>query len=417
MRFAVIGLNHETATTDIREKVAFIESKKIEAINILLDEGIDEVVIISTCNRSEIYIVEYKDNIDKKIEKVINFYNDFFDLNDIEKYLYVKKDKEAIIHLYRVCSGLDSIVLGEDQILGQVRESHEFSMDIGGSKKVLNKLFREAISTSKKIKSELKISEHPLSISYIGVKFLKEKLNGLEDKKALLIGLGDIGSLTLKYLVHENMSEIYMINRNHKKVIDISKEYPQVIPIDYYDRYETLNKVDILITATSSPHVIIKGEEIKEVESKLTILDLAMPKDVDKNVVKHKNVTLYNIDDLKDISIENKNKREELSEIGLKIIKQDVKEFMIWLDTIKVDPIIKYLNEKSEIIKSDTLDYIYKKIDLDKRDKEIISKMVNSALKRLTREPILKLKETENEELRETYIKALTDLYNIKRDM
>lgn len=414
MNFAVIGINHKTAPIEIREKVAFTDSKKIEGINILLDKSIDEVVILSTCNRSEIYIVNYSEQIEANINNVIEFYSDFFYLKEIKKNIYFKKDKDAVMHLYKVTSGLDSIVLGEDQILGQVKTAHHFSMDIGGSKKILNKLFNEAVKTAKSIKSTLKISEHPLSISYIGVKFLKDKLNRLSDKNALIIGLGKIGILTLEYLIEENTNKIYMINRNHKKVVDLVKEYPSVIPVDYHNRYEILKNVDILVTATSSPHTIIEHNKLKNINNKLTILDLALPKDVDKKVTKLENITLFDIDDLKNISIQNENKRKELSKKAELIISEQIAEFYVWLKNIKVDPIIKFFNEKCEIIKEDTLDYIIRKVDLDNRDTKIISKMITSSLKRIMRDPILKLKKIDDEDKRETYIKVLQELFDFK---
>lgn len=414
MNFAVVGLNHDTATIDIREKVAFTDSKKIEGINKILDLGIDEVVILSTCNRSEIYISIYDGKINQKIEELKCFYSEFFNIDDIENYLYFKKNEEAVMHLFKVTSGLDSIVLGEDQILGQVKDSHEFSMEIGGSSKVFNKLFREAVSTSKKIKNTLKISEHPLSISYIGVKFLRNKVESFKNKNALIIGLGKMGKLTLKYLLEEEVDNIYMINRNHKKVVDLSKEYSKVKPVDYYDRYKILNDVDILITATTSPHVIIKKDEIKDINKSLTILDLAIPKDVENCVTDIENITLYDIDDLKDISLENENKRKGLSSKAEKIIKEDINEFYNWLKNTKIDPIIKHFNNKCESIHNDTLEYILRKIDLDSRDEKIISTMINSALKRIIRNPILKLKEIEDEEKREKYIEVLKELFEIE---
>lgn len=414
MNFAVVGLNHDTATIDIREKVAFTDNKRIEGINRILDLGIDEVVILSTCNRSEIYISTYNGKINEKIEEIKNFYSEFFSVDDIEKYLYSKKNEDAVIHLFKVTSGLNSIVLGEDQILGQVKDSHEFSMEIGGSSKVFNKLFREAVSTSKKIKNTLKISEHPLSISYIGIKFLKNKLGSFKNKNALIIGLGKMGKLTLKYLLEEDLDNIYMINRNHKKVVDLCKEYSKVKPVDYYDRYEILKDIDILITATNSPHVIINKDEIKDIKKSLTILDLAIPKDVDKNVSDIENITLYDIDDLKDISIDNENKRIELSSKAEIIIKEDINEFYNWLKNTKIDPIIKYFNNKCESIHNDTLEYILRKIDLDNRDEKILSNMINSALKRIIRNPILKLKEIDDEEKREKYIEVLKELFEIE---
>lgn len=168
MNIGVVGVNHNLAPINVREAVSFTDTKKIEAINILLDKEIEEVVIISTCNRSEIYI--NAENIDIKINELSDFYEQYFGVKDINKYLFKKTNLEAIQHLFEVTAGLDSLVLGEDQILGQVRDAHEFCMKLGATKKVFNKLFRDAITTSKEIKTITKISQQPLSISYIGVK-------------------------------------------------------------------------------------------------------------------------------------------------------------------------------------------------------------------------------------------------------
>ena len=173
MDVAVIGVNHHLAPIQIREKVSFTDSQKIEAINVLLDQDINEIVILSTCNRSEIYI--HANTIDEKINVIKNFYEEFFHDDEIKNFLFSKTGERAMGHLFEVASGLDSIVLGEDQILGQVKKAHEFSMQLGASKKYFNKLFREAIMTAKEIKNTTKISEQPLSISYIAIKLLKEK--------------------------------------------------------------------------------------------------------------------------------------------------------------------------------------------------------------------------------------------------
>ena len=180
MNIGVIGLNHNLAPINIREHVSFTDIQKIEAINYFLDRDIEEVVILSTCNRSEIYI--QAKNIDEKINLVEDFYEEFFNAKGIKEYLFSKKYTSAIEHLFKVASGLDSIVLGEDQILGQVKDAHDFSMQLGSSKKIFNKLFREAVNIAKDIKNTTKISHQPLSISYIGIKFLQNKVGNLEGK-------------------------------------------------------------------------------------------------------------------------------------------------------------------------------------------------------------------------------------------
>ena len=411
MEIGVIGINHNVAPIEVREKVSFTESQKIEAINILLDESIDEVVILSTCNRSEIYI--QGEEIEEKISVVRKFYREFFNLDNIDNFMFSYKNKEAIIHLFKVTSGLDSIVIGEDQILGQVKEAHDFSMKLGSSKKIFNKLFREAITTAKDIKHSIKISQQPLSISYIGVKFLKEKIGTIEGKKALVIGVGKMNQLTIKYLQEEKIDTIYLSNRNHGKIKEVEDEYGNIVPIKFEDRYKVINEVDIVVSATSSPHVIIKKEEMPPITKNICMMDIALPRDIDQSVDEIENVQVYDIDDLKYIHDQNDIKRKELADEGYKIIIAKIEEFEEWANSLKIDPTIKSLNKKCSEIKEDTLDYITRKVDLDNRDKKIIDKMVTSALRRLVREPILNLKQVKDEGRRDEYIKIIEELFEI----
>jgi glutamyl-tRNA reductase len=410
VEFAVIGLNHQTASADVREKAAFSDMKKLEIINELLDKGIEEVVILSTCNRSEMYIAGNEKNLDRYIEVVKSYYMKILHTEE-EKHLYIKQGEEAIYHLYYVASGLDSIVIGEDQILGQVKDAHSLAMSVGSSKKILNKIFREAVSTAKNIKATLKISEQAMSISYIGVKFLKEKIENIRDKSVLIVGIGKMGRLSLKYMIEEVSGKIYVAYRNRQKILDILEEYPQVIAVDYKDRYKALQQVDILITATASPHVVFKLEDMQQLNKELYIMDMAIPRDVEASVGNVDNIHLYNVDNLKSISSLNEKRREQLSEEAKEIIKSDIEVLKVWFSTLNVDPIIKSLKEKCEVIQQDTLDYLNRKLDLDNRDKKIIEKMLNSSLKRLIREPILRLKEMEDYEKRKQYAKVLEELF------
>lgn len=411
MNIGVIGVNHNLAPINIRENVSFTDIQKIEAINYFLDKGIEEVVILSTCNRSEIYI-QSKD-IEQKIELVENFYEEFFNAKGIKEYLFSKKHALAIEHLFKVTSGLDSIVLGEDQILGQVKDAHDFSMQLGSSKKVFNKLFREAITTAKEIKNTTKISHQPLSISYIGVKFLQDKIGDLEGKKALVIGVGKMSKLTMKHLEEEKVDTIYVSNRSHGKVKELEDEFKGIVPIKYEDRYKVMNDVDIVISATASPHIVIKHDEMPMVNRKILMMDIALPRDIDPKINELENIEVYDIDNLKDIHDKNDKKRKELAEIGYRMISEKIKEFLEWLDSIKIDPTIESLNDKCLEIREDTLDYIYRKTNLDSRDKKIIDKMLTSALKRLIREPIINLKQTKDKGKREEYIKLVEELFEL----
>lgn len=413
MNIGVVGVNHNLAPINVREVVSFTDTKKIEAINILLDRDINEVVILSTCNRSEIYI--HAENIEEKVDELVNFYSEYFGVKDIDKYLFKKTNLDAIKHLFDVTAGLDSIVLGEDQILGQVRDAHEFSMKLGGTKKVFNKLFRDAVTTSKEIKTITKISQQPLSISYIGVKLLKEKIGSLEGKNVLIIGLGKMNLLTLNHLEEEKTNKIYIANRNIEKIKEIESKFDNIIPIKYSDRHKILEEesIDIVVSATSSPHLVIKYDEMPKLDKKIYIMDIALPRDVDTRLKELDYVELYDIDDLKEIQDKNDIKRNELAQKAEKIIDEKIDEFLEWLDLTFMDPTIQSLNCKCKEIKDDTLEYIFRKIDLNQHEKKIIDKMVGSALKRVIREPIMNLKQVKNKGQREEYIKVIEDLFEI----
>ena len=413
MNIGVVGVNHNLAPINVREAVSFTDTKKIEAINILLDREIDEIVILSTCNRSEIYISG--ENIQQKVDEVANFYKDYFGVKDIEQYLFKKTNLEAIQHLFDVTAGLDSLVVGEDQILGQVKDAHEFCMKLGATKKVFNKLFRDAVTTSKEIKTITKISQQPLSISYIGVKLLKEKMGTLEGKNALIVGLGKMNLLTLNHLEEENVKNIYIANRNIEKTKEIENKFDNIIPIEYSDRHKIIQEksIDIVISATSSPHLVIKYDDMPKLDKKIYIMDIALPRDIDTKLKELNYVELYDIDDVKEIHDKNDIKRNELAQKAQEIIKIKIDEFTEWLDLTFIDPTIQSLNSKCIEIKEDTLEYIFRKIDLNQREQKIIDKMLGSALKRVIREPIINLKQVKNKGQREEYIKVIEDLFEI----
>ena len=374
MNIGVVGVNHNLAPINVREAVSFTDTKKIEAINILLDREIDEIVILSTCNRSEIYISG--ENIQQKVDEVANFYKDYFGVKDIEQYLFKKTNLEAIQHLFDVTAGLDSLVVGEDQILGQVKDAHEFCMKLGATKKVFNKLFRDAVTTSKEIKTITKISQQPLSISYIGVKLLKEKMGTLEGKNALIVGLGKMNLLTLNHLEEENVKNIYIANRNIEKTKEIENRFDNIIPIEYSDRHKIIQEksIDIVISATSSPHLVIKYDDMPKLDKKIYIMDIALPRDIDTKLKELNYVELYDIDDLKEIHDKNDIKRNELAQKAQEIIKIKIDEFTEWLDLTFIDPTIQSLNSKCIEIKEDTLEYIFRRSEERRVGKECRSR-------------------------------------------
>lgn len=416
MQIALIGLNQDSAPIHVRNRASYTDSQKIEAINTLLDMGIEEVVILATCGRNEIYICGGESRIQEHIREVERFFDEFFEIPDIRKHLYVKTGKEAVRHLMTVTCGLDSIVLGEDQILGQVKEAHNLAMDIGSSKKVLNRLFRDAATSSKRIKTDLKLSEHPMSISYIGVKFLLERLGTFKDKRFLIVGTGKMGQLALNYVMESEPGAVYMTNRNHQKVIDLCGDFPEIRMIPYEERYHMIPEVDVVITATASPHSVIKRSEMPVLRGSVYFMDLAVPQDVDPEIATMPGATLFNVDSLMRISEENEKRRQALAVEAQALIEEDIREFSDWMHSVKADPAIVSLNALRKQIEEDTFDYLSRKLNMDNRDRRLMEKMISSALKRMIREPIIKLKSLKDEAEINQYTRAVEELFQFRRD-
>ncbi|MDF2613086.1 MAG: glutamyl-tRNA reductase [Clostridia bacterium] len=410
MSLGVVGVNH-LCPISIREKVSFTHTKKIEALQYLKGQGIKEVIVLSTCNRSEIYI--WDEEIEEKIEIVQRFYSTFFRGKEVHSYLVSKTGKKAIKHLYHVAAGLDSIVIGEDQILGQVREAWELASSERTCGKMLNKIFREAVSTSKYIKSTLKISENPLSVSYIAVKFLKEKIQDLSQKRVLIIGIGKMSQLVIKYLQEEKLEAIYVSNRSHTKAVEVGEIYENVIPVTYKERYELLSKVDAVICATASPHIVLQKESMPQITHKLYMIDIALPRDIDPEIAQMENVDVYDIDDFKAICSENNQKRKELAKAAKDMIKEKMSELTQWIELAAVDNTLELLEEKRNEIQKNTLEYIYRKTDLSLRDKQVIDKMLSAALKNFVSTPTANLKKIKSRSQRERYAKVIEDLFDL----
>ena len=412
MRFAVVGVNHRNCPIEVREKVSFTHTKLLGCLHELrVEKNLQEVVILSTCNRSEIYI--YDEDIESAVLKGIAFYQSHFENEEITPYLYIRQGEDAIKHLFEVAAGLDSIVIGEDQILGQVKKAHSDALSEHTSGKILNKIFREAISTAKVIKSEIKISEHPLSISHIAVKFLKEKQKTLEGKKVLVIGTGQMNELTIKYLLDEHIGEIYVTNRTHTKAAELSELYEGLIPVSYEKRYEVLPQVDMVISATASPHIILQAKQMPNLTKKLDIMDIAMPRDIDPAINEMELVNVYDIDALKMISQINNERRLELVIAAQKEIEKAIKKLMRWLETLNIEEVIHGLDAYCEEIKVHTTRLLSKKLISEEIDEEAMHMIMEEVLKRCMRTPIAKLVTTENLELRAQYTKVLSELFEL----
>ncbi|MCC5908966.1 MAG: glutamyl-tRNA reductase [Clostridiaceae bacterium] len=398
MKIVAFGINHKNSTIELREKVAFSKSKLQKAYHLMKNSTfVEEAVVISTCNRSE--IIAFVEDTARAEMWFKNFYTEFFQLSkdELEGHYILKIGTEAVTYLYEVCCGLDSLVLGEDQILGQVKEAHNTALETKVTGKVLNKLFLEAVTTAKEIKTKTNISENPLSISYIAVKQLEKEYGSLKNTKVLVVGYGEMSRLAVEHLLDKNVEKIYICNRRKETVECLLQKNPSIEYVDFNEKYESLQKVDIVISATGAPHYIYHKKEFEkymEEKRSLCIVDIALPRDIDPTIDQIDGVKLFHIDQLQDIANENMLLRKNLMKEIQAYIKEAIEEYHGWYQCLPIYPKIQAIKNYSQQLTEEELDKMFKKLShIPEKDRETIEIIVRSLVKKMWRKPILQLKD------------------------
>ena len=331
---------------------------------------------------------------------------------ETSSYLDCRSGDEALCYLFRVVAGLESMVLGEDQILGQVKDAFELAQILGHTGKELNKVVREAVTCAKKMKTELKISEKPLSVSYVGIQQLKDVF-GIAGKKALVIGSGKTAVLALRYLYEYEIAAVTVCSRTFAHARELLEEFPGIEIVPYEKRYEKMKDCDIVVSATASPHLVVKAECV-EIDRSMAFLDLASPRDVDPAIADA--ALLLNLDSLDRIVEHNYKEREALVQQGQSMIDEALAETKEWLNATGVDATIESLQQKCDEIVSDSYEYLNRKLDLSAREQKIVKKILKASLCLLLREPILEMKQIESKEQQEEYQKVVRQLFQIEKN-
>lgn len=408
MQFGFLGINYKDADLAVRDKISFTDGMKLKFFKRAEEAGVEQCMVLSTCNRSEVY---YFFTEDGQCECIRRIYEEMFPEVPVENYLKERRGDEAMAYLFRIAAGLESLVLGEDQILGQVKDALDYARTMGYTGKELNKVVRDAITCAKRLKTELKISEKPLSASYVGIQKLEERC-GIFGKNVLVIGSGKTAVLALKYLYEYQAGHVLACSRTYAHARLLREEFPETEIISYEKRYEAMKTCDIVVSATASPHLVVRREEFK-LERPLTFLDLAAPRDVDMAFAEEPLADLINLDTLKEIVAENKKERGRLVEEGKRLIEEDLEETRRWLLQSRMDSTIESLQQRCRAIVEDSYEYLVRKIDLEPREQKILKKVLNASLQRLLREPIQEMKRLDTEEAQEEYRQMVRQLFRI----
>jgi len=420
MHTIVVGLNYKTAPVEIREKLSFIESELPQAMEALQKQkSILENVIVSTCNRTEIYAVV--DQLHTGRHFVKQFLADWFDLpvETFSSYLTIREEDEAVEHLFKVTAGIDSMVLGETQILGQVKKSFLSGQEIGTTGTVYNQLFKQAVTFAKRAHNETAIGENAVSVSYAAVELAKKIFGSLQRKHVAILGAGKMGELAIENLYGSGVGKVTVINRTFEKAESLAAKFHGQAK-SMKELQCSLLEADILITSTGAADYVIDYELMQFVErlrkgKPLFMVDIAVPRDIDPRVGDLPNVFLYDIDDLQGIVEANLAERERAAADITDMIGHEVIQFKDWVSTLGVVPVISALRKKANRIQEETMTSIENKMpDLTERERKILSKHTKSIINQLLKEPILQAKEMANSPKANEQLRLFQQIFGIE---
>lgn len=383
MRLILYGLNHKTATVAIRECMSMSEDEKNSFYQEVQEiPDLEGAVILSTCNRTEFYFSTANYHNAKIAAKNLIAKYSGHSFEKLSQHIYYKKEGDLVRHLFAVTSGLDSMILGETQILGQVQEAYSEAKEKGLTNNLLNKLFQHSIMTSKMVRNNTFIDRRPVSVSTTAIDLAKKRTKKFADSSVLLIGAGSNSELALKYLKTNGITDITIINRTREKALSLANKY-SCKSASFSEMNNILKNANLVVSSTAAPGVILKLEDVKQSLSKRTdeviFMDLAVPRDIDESVSRLPNSWLINLDIINQEVEGNILKRKIEAEKARIILHSESRKFTKWKESLAVVPVIVDLREKAEAIKGKELEKAYRRLgDVSEREKHIIETMASN---------------------------------------
>ncbi len=415
----LLGLSHKTAPVEIRERVASISANDRTPLDWLPQlKKIDELFFLSTCNRVEFLFTtdEVQEGIDEISSKISLEIGQ--PLSSIQGHIYIYYNLEAVKHVFRVAASLDSMVVGEPQILGQIKDAYRESVDHRTSSVILNRLLHKSFSVAKRIRTETRIGSYAVSISYAAVELAKKIFGSLENKSVLLIGAGEMAELAAEHLIHNGVSRIYVANRTLERAMELAARFRgTTVPFDQIP--ENLEVVDIIISSTGASDFILHYDEVKSRmrarrNRPLFFIDIAVPRDIEPEVGEIDNVYLYDIDSLQGLVELNLNERRKEAERAEHIIEEEALKFDNWLKTLEVVPTIVALKEKAEKIRQREIRKTMLQLANNSQNlEESLEVLTRSIINKLLHDPILFLKRKSVRESKNLYVDLVQSLFNL----
>ena len=365
MNIIVVGLNHKTAPLDIREKLAFVPADTMKALRQLKGRFREaEFVLLSTCNRVELYSACQATGV-VDAETIAEFFSEFRNvaLPDFRDFVYVHKDEDAVSHLLTVASSLDSMVVGEAQIIGQVKESYRFACTAKSTGKILNRLFHCAFAVSKKVHTITSIAIGRVSVAGVAVELAMQLFADISATRVVVIGAGEMGELLVRHLLHAGCQNITVVNRSYERGLNLAKRYG-IEAKEWETLPEELNKANIVIASAATQNFLFRKSEFKKImESRrqrtLLLIDIGVPRNFEPAINEIENVYLYSIDELSEVAEQNRKAREEDIAKGMQIIAEMSTEFIDWFRARDIGPLIGQMKEKFDRISQDELERFF----------------------------------------------------------
>ncbi len=417
MSILVIGLNHKTANVDIRERLAF-NGQKLEdgLLGIHALPEVQEAALLSTCNRVEIYASVCSDKAAEN--QIKDFLATFHGIarSDFESSLYVHAEADGIRHIFRVGASLDSMVVGEPQILGQLKDTFDYALTRKTTGFILNRLMNKAISTSKRVRTETRIAENAVSISFAAVELARKIFIDLATKAVMLLGAGEMAELAARHLVTNGVRNIRIANRTYERCCELAQEFCG-LPVPFDDYLNQMAHIDILICSTGAPKYVLVKEQMQRIMRErrnrpVFIIDISVPRNIDPAINDLDNVYLYHVDDLQQVVDDNMLGRKIEADKAEIIIDEEVGKFTHWLDSLDTVPLILALRQKADEIKIEELEkFRHRCPHLDDATNEAVQYLVTAIVNKLIHNPTVTLKE--NAEDREMLAMAVKKLYKL----
>jgi glutamyl-tRNA reductase len=416
MPFNVLGLNHKTAPVALREKIAFSEERLLTALRTLRQEaGVAEVVILSTCNRTEVYWAGSASGADLSNWLERHHGNTL----DLAPSLYVHREQQAVEHAFSVASGLDSMVLGEAQILGQLKDAYRVAQEAGSTGPTLNKLFQAAFSAAKRVRSETRIGENAVSIASATVSLARRMYSDLSAHTALMVGAGDMNALTARHFMSAGVKRLVIANRTLGRAQTLAAELKaHAVGLGELDK--ELAQADIVITCTASTLPLITRESAEAAirarrRRPIFMVDLAVPRDIDPAVADLEDVSLFSIDDLQQLIDENRQQRAVAAGGARLLVAEEVARFLTESRAHDAGPAIRTLRQQADGIRLQTVEQARRLLAAGKPADEVIEYLANTLTNRLLHTPTQALRQAA--ELTDTALaEAVTRLLVEERD-